>query len=180
MKYLILFILIVSFLSCKNQNNQPVDERVSTSFEYIGNLMKSTDAPESCPLFTEKNIKKWYKINEVKFLTSPMGMGIPNSCNTAFFARNLSTTVSLQIYDFDSIESFNTAVEVMQMQNHEQVTGIGDIAFWTSNAMMGQKSLIAFKNGLRIVVTQPLKDAYTSDQHKARATQIMKEYLRRF
>ena len=162
----------------KSSNQHTADSEIeNTEIEkYQGELLKVTDIPNACEFMTEERIKGWYDLNEIKWLSKPSNQGLVNSCNTAFFAQDMSTDLGIQVYGYNNLEEYNTDIEVLEEMNFEKVNSLEHPAFW-SGGNVYQKALTIFYKGLKIIVTQPSRDAYDEATHKKRAIAIAKEYL---
>ncbi|WP_156340009.1 hypothetical protein [Nonlabens sp. YIK11] len=182
MKYYLITSMLLFLIACQNNSHTDPNEHISSDQpiqRYNGELLRVSDITYACDHLTEDNIKKWYGLEKIVWLSKPSNQGLENSCSAAFYAGTTDTDVGIQVYDYPSLEKLNTDLEVLQEMQMERVQGLGYPAFWYGGNVY-QKSLTLFYKGLKIVVTQPARDFYDEATHKKRSIQIAREYLATF
>ncbi|MDP5101418.1 MAG: hypothetical protein NWQ09_08825 [Nonlabens sp.] len=187
MKNFPLLIACILLIACNDSKKKtatapeevPAAERAT--FNYKGPLLKVNEAPKTCDFLNVEHLKKWYNLEEIKFLTAPMNAGPENSCTTTFYAKDGQASLSLQLFAYNTVADFNAeANRYNDIQSAQVIPGIGESSFWYSEANFIPKSLVTFYKGLKIAVVAPPKDVYTEEQQKNRSIQVMKEYLATF
>lgn len=87
--------------------------------------------------------------------------------------------MSIQVYDYRSLEYLNTDIQILNEMNFEKLDIFNYPAYWSGGEVY-QKALTVFYKGLKIVVTQPARDFFDEATHRKRSIIIAKEYLETF
>ncbi|MEO9502974.1 MAG: hypothetical protein ABJN73_10645 [Nonlabens ulvanivorans] len=177
-------IILLILIGCKQTNTSDdvsfdSGNAVTSTDRYDGPLLKVSDIPYACDHLNAENIKKWYNLEKVVWLAKPSNQGLENSCSAAFYAGSTNTNVSIQVYDYRSLEDLNTDIQILNEMNFEKLSMFNYPAYWSGGEVY-QKALTVFYKGLKIVVTQPARDFFDEATHRKRSIIIAKEYLETF